>query len=81
MPGIENDLLVDRFYDNILESSYWQNLINGDEILDANKFVELVSSKFEVELKRFPLDFYCRCDKKSFGKILKSSWGQLEQEN
>lgn len=70
---------MDRFYHNIMESNYWQNMVNGDESLDANKFIELVSSKFEVKLKRFPLDFYCRCDEKSFSKILKSSWGQLEQ--
>lgn len=80
MPGVENDALVDRFWNNVVESSYWEGLVNGEEVLDANKFVELVSSKFEVKLKRFPLDFYCRCDEKSFGKILKSSWGQLEQE-
>jgi len=70
MPGVDNDRLVDRFYDDILESNYWGSLVNGDESLDANKFVELVNDKFDIKLKRYPLDFYCRCNKESFSEVL-----------
>lgn len=78
MPGVENDNYVDLIYNLITDSDYFQSLIRGEDNLDAIKFKEVVQSKFDINLTRYPLDFYCRCDKPNMFKILKSVSGKLD---
>lgn len=71
MPGDENEKKVDQFYRKIIESNYWEKMRTGEEVLDANKFRDLIGSNFQCDVQRYPLDYYCRCDRSTFKTILK----------
>lgn len=87
LPGADNDKQVDKFYREIVESEYWNSLINNEINLDGNKFVEFINQKYDCNLKRYPLDYYCRCEKEKFQQLLVSmkysaqSGGEKELQN